>query len=649
MQKRLLSALLFALLALSARAQDPVGALDEVIVTASRIPMETYKTGRSVEVITAEQLRTLPVSTIDELLRYVVGVNLNMRGAFGVQNDIGMRGSTFSQVLVMIDNVRFNDPLTAHFNNNIPVAMSEVQQIEIVRGPTGASYGSDAVGGLIHVKTKTYMAQSQADTLAIGGELAIGQHRLQSSDVGLVLQKNKWLFSSSFKSNISDGEQHVNPNFLAGVPSDSLYNNFFDIRTYSASVGWLASDHLKVYARVSGDYRDFAAKYFYTRSTFDESVENTQSLWTQMAVKYEREAHATELNGGYKITDDVYNFNPAFAPNVHQTTQTFLNLAHSYAASARLQLAFGGQYLHKGIESTDRGDHQNSALGIYAVASQQLGTRWHANASLRLEHDTNFGTELLPQASLSYKGEGYIVRTSYGRSIRAADFTERFVSWQLPNLAPGRNIGNPDLRAELANSWDLGAEWFLPAQLTLSATAFLRQSKDLIDFSLRNANDITNVTNLRPNENYFYADNIAESETYGLELSLRKHLPLGGRNSLNLQAGYAWLETTAPANILSKYISNHPRHNVSANIVARIGWLGIASSSNFVVRQGERAELIAAEVPDQYFVTNLRVSCYLSPAFSVFGQAFNLGGVSYQEVLGARLPGRWLSLGVRWQ
>lgn len=649
MQSKILLALCLALPCFYAQAQENIGTLHEVIVTASRIPMASYKTGRSVELITAQQLRALPVSTLDELLRYVVGVNVNMRGPFGVQNDIGMRGSTFSQVLVLIDNVRFNDPLTAHFNNNIPVALSEVQQVEIVRGPAAASYGSDAVGGLIHVKTKTYMARELADTLDLAGELAIGQHRLQSSDVGLVLQKQRWLFSTSFKSNRSDGEQHVNPNFLAGNAPDSLYNNFFDIRTYSASVGFIASDALKLHARVSSDYRDFSAKYFYTRSPFDESVETIKNLWTQLAVQYDRGKHSMELNAGYKVTDDVFDFNPAFAPNVHQTTQTFLNFGDRYALDERWELAYGAQYLHKGIVSTDRGDHENYSFGIYAMASRQLGERWQANGSLRLEQDSNFGTELLPQASLSYRGEGYVLRTSYGRSIRAADFTERFVSFQLPNLAPGRNIGNPDLRAELSNSWDLGGEWFLPGQLTLSATGFLRQSQNLIDFSLRNSNEIDNLDNLLPNENYFYADNIAESQTYGIELSVRKHWAYGDAGSLQLQAGYAWLETTAPADILSKYISNHPRHNASANIVARVGWFSLSSSANFIVRQGERAELIAAQVPSQYLVTNLRGTVHLGPKVSFFGQVFNLGNVSYQEVLGARLPGRWFSMGVSWQ
>ena len=94
----------------------------------------------------SSDLKSLPVSSVDELLRYVSGVNLNVRSQFGVQADIGMRGSTFSQVLVLLDNVRINGPLTGHFNNNIPLGMAEIARIEIIRGPASASYGADAVG-----------------------------------------------------------------------------------------------------------------------------------------------------------------------------------------------------------------------------------------------------------------------------------------------------------------------------------------------------------------------------------------------------------------------------------------------------------------------------------------------------------------------
>ena len=142
-------AILLTLSTVYLTAQEDSIQIEEVSITATRIPMESYKTGRSVEIITAEHIAKQPATSVDELLRNIVGLNINSRNGFGVQADIGIRGSTFSQVLVLVDNVRFNDPLTAHFNNNIPVALADIDHIEVIKGPAGASYGSDAVGGLI--------------------------------------------------------------------------------------------------------------------------------------------------------------------------------------------------------------------------------------------------------------------------------------------------------------------------------------------------------------------------------------------------------------------------------------------------------------------------------------------------------------------
>ena len=106
----------------------------------------------------------LPVHSIDDLLRYVPGIEIQARGPMGAQSDIVLRGGTFQQVLVIVDGIRINDPLTGHFNSYIPIAPSEIDRIEILKGASSAIYGSDAVGGVIHIITKTFASQSKEKT-----------------------------------------------------------------------------------------------------------------------------------------------------------------------------------------------------------------------------------------------------------------------------------------------------------------------------------------------------------------------------------------------------------------------------------------------------------------------------------------------------
>ena len=143
--KNFLSILIIIFLVVSFRSQNSFS-LDTLIVQTTRIPLKVNETGRSINILTKEQIQGLPATTFYELLQTISGVEIQSRGGFGVQGDIVMRGSTFSQVLVLIDGMRINDPLTGHFNCYVPVSNMEIERIEILKGAGASMYGPDAVG-----------------------------------------------------------------------------------------------------------------------------------------------------------------------------------------------------------------------------------------------------------------------------------------------------------------------------------------------------------------------------------------------------------------------------------------------------------------------------------------------------------------------
>ncbi len=96
------------------------------------------------------------MQSIDELLRYVPGVEVQSRGPMGTQADFTIRGGTFQQVLVILDGIRLNDPLTGHFSSYIPISPAEIDRIEVLKGASSAIYGTEAVGGVIHIISKTF-------------------------------------------------------------------------------------------------------------------------------------------------------------------------------------------------------------------------------------------------------------------------------------------------------------------------------------------------------------------------------------------------------------------------------------------------------------------------------------------------------------
>ena len=621
-------------------------ALDEVLVSASRIQSKKYESGKNITVISQKEIAQLPVNSVDELLQYVGGVNLNNRGGFGVQSDIGMRGSTFSQVLVLVDNQRINDPLTAHFNNYVPIPLSEVHHIEIVRGSASASFGADAVGGIIHIKTKTYEGLfNNQEISSTNGNVGIGDHNLSMLDAGVHQQSKRFSFSAAVKSSESDGEQLVNPNFANAQRGDSLHYNFFDLKTYTAAVTY-RGDKLKFYARGGSDYREFAAKHFYTTSTYDESIEKVSSYWTQTALIFDQENSRTELNASYRNGKDSFAFNPLFTPNEHTTQRINATLSQNRKMGG-VDVSFGIQTDYQDIVSTDRGDHQTNSNAAFILAQKRIN-QLHLNGGIRIENSEKIGTQLVPQLNASYKMDNLVLRSSLGRSIRQADFTERFTSYKLSNLTPGRNVGNPDLEAESSYNFDLGADVYLSENLQFSNTLFFRQSSNLIDYTLTNSDAISNLTNLQPNSDYLYAKNISESTTWGNEFGL-KYTQNIQNGQIAASLNYTYLNTSTPDSVVSKYIANHPIHNLNGSLNIRYAGLGLNIGGALITRNAEAVEVINAEIKDQYAILNLKLSYTIKefPA-SVYVDVRNALDTRYQEILGSQMPGRWIMGGIRW-
>lgn len=635
--------------------------LDSISVTASRISTTVSESGKNVSVITQSDIQQMPVTSVDELLRTLPGVNINSRQGFGVQADVGVRGSTFSQVLFMLDNVPLNDPLTAHFNTNIPVALSEIGQIELVRGPASASYGADAVGGVVHIKTIGYLRRqiSGGNDLQtnVFADLGGGQHNLLKGDIGVDLQKNKLRFSTSVRHVSSDGEELANPVYEPGSSEAETYNNYFELTNYTAAFSYRLTDDLTVYTRGGFDERDFSARYFYTRSPFDHSEEQIKSRWGLGAVTFEKGAHRSEFNVSYRNVDDTFDFWPGtLPPNEHTTDQLFMNLSHQYEFSGEaisnrmnyIRLMVGGQYLDKQIESTDRGNHQTDMGGIYTIGHFSWISGLNVTASARLQFDSIASTEFLPQLSASYNVGDVTLRGSAGRAIRVGDFTERYISSQIPDLAPGRNIGNPDLQPERSWTVDAGIDWRPASRIKISPTVFYRSSSNLIDYALTNSNKITNADNLQPNEEYFYAMNIEQSSAAGIEFLSDATHNLGDNRSVGVQAGYTYIRTTSEGESPSKYIANHPEHQVNFGLRYATTWGSIHSENSYRVRSDESTELIGGDVPSGYFISNLNVQ--VTPGWSpamIYVQVMNLTDTQYQEILGAPMPGRWVMGGLK--
>ena len=628
-------------------AQQPsLYPIDTIEVQTARLPQKIAETGRNISVISSETITSMAFNSLDELLQYLPGVELQSRGGFGVQADISMRGATFTQVLMLIDGVKLNDPLTGHFNGALPVTPAEIERIEVLRGPAAALYGPDAVGGVIHIITKAFAKQTEEKT-TIEGVMNYGNNNLINTWQGLSIKKDRLRLVAGLHLNQSEGEK------IAGktIEGSELepYRTYFDIKTISTALAYQLSDRLLLSARTAYDHRDFNARYFYTTSTFDKSTETTQTWWNQLKLTHLHDNGKTDLNVGYKYNTDEFVFSPDFpSTNEHVTTMLNVQLNHLQRINQQLTIQAGLQLDNRTIESNDRGDHEDLHAGFYTMAAYQPIEPLSINASMRLDYDQNYDLEWTPQLNLAYNLNRLVIRGAVGRSIRAADYTERYVSYNLENLTPGRSLGNPDLVTEQSWSEELGLDAYLTPNWQLKVTGFLRQSDQLIDYVSTLSDDIPSNENLAPGENYFYAQNITEVQTNGVEVEswLTTHW---GTTNLSWISGYTYLNTSNEDDVVSVYISSHAKHLVNTSLILSNPLFEVALSGLYKMRDGRAATAIGATLNDEYQLWNLRASWKVVPQLSLSMQVHNLFDESYQNILGAPMPGRWLMGGLRYQ
>ena len=631
MKKSLTAFLVF--IAIATAAQEKETLLDPVTITASLQPKPVSQTGRNIISFKGDEFSNLPIHSIDELLRYLPGVEVQLRGPMGSQSDIVLRGGTFQQVLVLLDGVRINDPNTGHFSSYIPIAPTEIDHIEVLKGASSAIYGSEAVGGVVHIITKTFAAKTGAKKLQVQGKVEGGEYGLFNTSAGVFVQQNNTAVSAGWLGNNAQGQQQ------RGIRG-AAHNN-----TGSLSINHFFTSHWNLAVRASYDDRDFSAQNFYTTFLSDTATERVKTLWTQARLSYSGGVHRVTFDAGYKEVQDDYSFNKVSVANENKSRMMQATVSDEWRLSPKTTLVEGVQFIDKMIRSNDRGDHDVPQAGLFLLANHAVTKNFFVSPALRLDWNQRSGTELIPQVNLSYKVSKWQLRGSAGKTIRDADFTERYNNYNKALVTSGK-LGNPDLEAERSFSYEAGADYFASSRLKIAGTFFQRFYKKLIDYAPTAYADIPRKDNIVPNGVYALARNIAEVNTTGAELDIQYHRSWA-RHSLYAGAGLVWLDSKSSDTIPSFYISSHAKF--MTNFFIEYGYRAVLVSVSGVYkdRAPQAASGINARITKDYFVLNTKLACFTgNRRWSAFVQLDNIFDTHYSDLLGAVMPGRWLSGGV---
>ncbi|MDD2772858.1 MAG: TonB-dependent receptor [Elusimicrobiales bacterium] len=588
-------ACLFAACAKPARAQDVWFSISSSAVTGTRIPQPVSQISRDVTILGRDELKSTSVNSAADALNLAPGAEAQSRSPHGVQADVSLRGSTYQQVLVLVDGVRVSDPQTAHHNMDLPVPFDDIERIEVLHGHGSSAYGSDALGGVINIITK------KADDNGLRAKAKVSDFNttLLSASGGRTL--------GGFSQRLS-----VEKNKSGGFRQDTDFDTLVLSSKSSLKTGGGETT-------LALGYMDkaFGAYDFYTPGRNFPSREWTKTCFSELSHHAGLGGMAIAPKLFYRRHDDTFVLDqtrPSFSAGNH-TTYSYGGEVQAGLPLGDSDFVFGADASEDEIASSSLGNHARPRQGAFGEYRLWLSQNWGLDAALRADN-SDWGVQWSPNIGISYwPSPRWKLRASAGRAFRTPSFTELYYNDPV-------NAGNAALKPEEAVSYEAGADFMRGRKLTASVTAFLRGQKNLIDWVGQTASGP------------WAARNIGELTVYGAQSLVKTEI-----HGFAARLGASLIGSYGQADYISKYALAYPSSQFSLDI--RHGLWENAALSVGMLRRSRHNQ-------DGYFLLSAKISWTCKNA-EFFADGTNLLDTAYQEVPGIPQPGRWLGLGVSWK
>ncbi len=618
------------LLATAALAAVPVAAgaqevsVSEVTVSATRIPTPLDQVGSSVSVVTAGQIQDQQLKTLPDLLQAIPGLNVVQAGGPGGATSVFMRGANSNHVKVLVDGIDVSD--TASTSGTFDFAhllTSGVERVEVLRGPQSGLYGSDAIGGVINVITRSGSGPFKAEASAEGGAFETNN---ESADVS---GQAGGLHYSIDLAHDHSGATPVTPLDLL-APGERRIDDYYDNRTASTKLGLDLGKGLDAgfAGRATQTMLRFTGDDFSTFPAFPAPQQSSSRTQQYYARGY---LHLSLFGGRFDQTVGLaYSSDrreelswPAPEPDIQHGSRTKFDWRGDVKLAPGETVTLGAEHEEERYLSPI-----TASTGItsgYAQLQSILGDLSDA-ANVRYDTNSRFGDKATFRVAPSYlvRQAGLQLKGSYGTGFKAPSLDELFHSYPAFGF-----FANPNLRPESSQGWDIGFEEHLAGgKVSFGATYFHNQIHDLID----------------ENPSFTSLTNVGRARTYGVE-SFAAYAPM---RTLTLKVDYTY--TKAWDEDADRELLRRPRHKFSV----QADWRPTPrlQLSGTLVRVGpwidaNRDFSVPRLIAPGYTLVNVGASYDLTRNLAVYGRATNLGGARYENPTGFLGPSRGVFAGLR--
>jgi vitamin B12 transporter len=606
-------------------------ALEQIIVTGARTPIAAADIGSAVTVITRDDIDSRQARYVTDLLRAVPGFSVSHSGVVGSQTQVRVRGSEANHVLVLIDGVRANDPATGDEFRWEYLATANIERIEIVRGPQSALWGSDAVGGVVHIITRAGGERPGFDGYLEGGSENTRNGAFSArfgNDAWTVAIGAEQLTTDGFNISRSGDETDdaeittatVNARFSPreaialdiGLRSVEAYSQFDGVDWYVTGLPTdsdVATDTAQLYAHVGASFgtAEQRVRHHVKLRYFDSDNRNVLEGRADISTASDRRSVA------YQADLDVGNNRVAIAVE-HETTG----------------------FEQRGAVIFDD-PNQDQSMDVTSVVADFQGRGTDAMTwllSARYDDSSDFDDVVTGRASLAWHvSETTTLRANVGSGQKTPTFVERF-GYYAQSFE-----GNPELKPERSTSYDVGIDQHLGA-VAVQLSLFRQDLRDEI--------------------NGFHCPNPWPAPCTAVNMggtSRRSGVELGANWSAleSLEFGLSYTYTDS-ADADSAAELRRPRHagSVHANyrFMEQRGQFSLAADYG-----GTRQDVFYPPWPnpseivtlDDYWLVDVVLQYRVSDELTMFARGSNLLDTKYEQVFGYRTPGRSWYGGIRVQ
>lgn len=577
--------------------------LDEVIVTATRIPSIVADTpgARVIDGKTIEQRGAIFAA---DILADVPGLSVTRSGAFGGVAQVRMRGATPGKTLVLVDGAPVNDaaePNGAYDFSSFELA--DIARIEVLSGPQSSLWGSDAIGGVISFTTQ------EIDGLR--AEAEAGSFHTVRGRVSAGVANETYAFSAYASRFDTDGIS------AADEADGNTEADGFRSMTLGAKGRYVLSDAVKVDGSVrwnksKADIDGFPAPSFTLADTADTQESEQWSGFGRVTAKAFGLTHQFSVSASDLDRSSVSG---GFGSTFTGDRQAYRWQANGQAQD--IDYAFGVERNETSAALSSGLSRDLSITSVFGVAQYDVGAL-NLTGGLRYDDTDDFGSKTTGRVSAAYDlAGGFILSGAYGTGFKSPTVSQAVCDFCFASRP------YPKLKPETADSVEIALGWAsADGQFDGRATLYRLNVEDQITYSAGR---------------YI---NVAKTRSDGFELEGRALL--GGGFELTL--AYAW--TDATDRTTGARLLRVPEHAGSATL----GWTGDRLSGALTVRaEGDQDDSggFSTVARDGFVTANLNAAYELTDQVTLTARIENLGDEHYQQVFGYGEPGRSGYVGIR--